>query len=157
MIRKIGLYILSLWLLFCFIVIITLNINIYDAYNNFIGFSALSLLNIVPIISTVFFLIGMISFYFFKHDINGSHELPFKITKIENINSDHLTFLSTYIIPLVLFNFKDTRQLIVMGLLLIVMGVIYIRTDLFYANPSLSLLGFRIYKVNAELVNNETR
>jgi hypothetical protein len=28
------------------------------------------------------------------------------------------------------------------------MGVIYIKTDLFYANPSLALLGFYIYKAD---------
>lgn len=28
------------------------------------------------------------------------------------------------------------------------MGIIYIKTDLFYANPSLALLGFHIYKVD---------
>ena len=30
------------------------------------------------------------------------------------------------------------------------MGIIYIKTDLFYANPSLALLGFHIYKADGE-------
>ena len=34
------------------------------------------------------------------------------------------------------------------------MGAIYIKTDLFYANPSLALLGFKIYKANGNFKNN---
>jgi hypothetical protein len=30
------------------------------------------------------------------------------------------------------------------------MGVIYVKTDLFYANPSLALLGYHIYEVDGE-------
>ena len=37
------------------------------------------------------------------------------------------------------------------------MGAIYVRTDLFYANPSLALLGFKIYKANGNFRNNETK
>ena len=38
--------------------------------------------------------------------------------------------------------------MIVLVMLLVVMGVIYIKTDLFYANPSLALLNFHIYKAD---------
>lgn len=37
------------------------------------------------------------------------------------------------------------------------MGVIYIKTDLFYANPSLALLGFNIYKVDINISGNVIR
>ena len=39
-------------------------------------------------------------------------------------------------------------------LLIFLMGAIYIKTDLFYANPSLALLGFKIYKANGNFKNN---
>jgi hypothetical protein len=43
--------------------------------------------------------------------------------------------------------------MIVLALLLVVMGIIYIKTDLFYANPSLALLGFHIYRANGNFKN----
>ena len=70
--------------------------------------------------------------------------------KIENIDYEHLTFLTTYIVPLVCFNFVDTRYQLVLIILLVVIGVIYIRTDLFYANPTLALLNYRIYRVDGK-------
>lgn len=70
---------------------------------------------------------------------------------MKKINYEHLTFLATYIIPLITFDFEKERYVIVLAVLLIIMGVIYIKTDLFYANPSLALLGFNIYKLNVSI------
>ncbi len=76
--------------------------------------------------------------------------MPFKIAKIENINYEHLTFLTTYIVPLVCFNFVDLRYQIVLLILIFVIAMIYIKTDLFYANPTLALLNYKIYKVDGD-------
>lgn len=89
--------------------------------------------------------------------MKGTPELSFQIKEIENIDYEHLTFLTTYIIPLVCFQFENLRYIIVFVILLIVIGSIYIRTDLFYANPTLAILQFKIYKVSGEFRNGETR
>ena len=52
---------------------------------------------------------------------------------------------------------ENLRYIIVFVILLIVIGSIYIRTDLFYANPTLAILQFKIYRVNGEFRNGETR
>ncbi|WP_461643943.1 anti-phage protein KwaA [Labilibaculum euxinus] len=147
--RKIGLYILSLWLLFFFVIVVTIDIPIsFDSNSKFIGFNVLLKSNYVAIVSFLFLVIGTIVYFKFKYDLEGSTNIPFEIKKIESVNYEHLTFLATYIIPLICFNLSSVRYLIVLLLLLIAMGVIYIKTDLFYANPSLALLGFHIYKVD---------
>ena len=69
------------------------------------------------------------------------------VISTENISYEHLTFLATYIVPLVSLNFDNSRFAIILLLILIIMGIIYVKTDLFYTNPSLALLGFSIYKV----------
>lgn len=158
MIRKIGLYFLSLWLLFLLIIIITIDIPIYNGRDwVFIGFEYLLSHNIVPIICILSLVIGWFSYYDFNHQIKGTPELSFEITEIENIDYEHLTFLTTYIVPLVCFNFDSVRYEIVLVILLIVIGTIYIRTDLFYANPTLAVLRFRIYKVSGKFRNGEIR
>ncbi|HEC7691663.1 TPA: hypothetical protein R4A09_004214 [Salmonella enterica subsp. enterica serovar Kiambu] len=47
--------------------------------------------------------------------------------------------------------------MVVLAALLVIMGIIYIKTDLFYANPSLALLGFNIYKVDINISENVIR
>lgn len=147
--RKINMYILSLGLLFLFFIIITINFpetsfNINDMQ----AWSDLLSLNIVASISTIMLIYSFFAYKKFEFDLKGATDIPFVIKKIESINYEHLTFLATYIIPLISFEFDNIRQMIVLGLLLVVMGVIYIKTDLFYANPSLALMGFYIYKAD---------
>lgn len=152
--RKIGLYILSLWLLFLFVIIITADIPIcFEKNYEFIGFKQLIIKNITPLISLFFLIVGILAYVKFRYDLKGSTNIPFEIVKIESVNYEHLTFLATYIIPLICFNLGSVRYLIVLVLLLISMGIIYIKTDLFYANPSLALLKFHIYKVDGNFKN----
>lgn len=158
MIRKIGLYFLSLWLLFLLIIIITVDIPICWGNDwEFVGIGYLLSHNVVPIICILSLIIGGFSYYDFNHQITGTPELSFEITAIENIDYEHLTFLTTYIVPLVCFNFDSVRYEIVLAILLVVMGAIYIRTDLFYANPTLAILRFRIYKVSGSFRGGGTR
>lgn len=158
MIRKIGLFFLSLWLLFVLIIIITAKVPTCftgDCY--FVGWSYLLKNNLIPILCLLALLVGLISYLDFKYQMKGTSELSFKVTEIENIDYEHLTFLTTYIIPLVCFQFENLRYIIVFIIILFVIGSIYIRTDLFYANPTLAILKFRIYKVSGEFRNGEKR
>lgn len=156
--RKVNLYILSLSLLFFFFFIITVNIPMCFAGDcQFIGVKKLVTSNIVAIISIILFLYSIFAYFKFRYDVNKTTELPFKVDSVESINYEHLTFLATYVIPLITFDFEKTQYIIVLGMLLVVMGIIYIKTDLFYANPSLALLGFHIYKVNGDFKGGEKR
>lgn len=147
--RKIDLYILSLGLLFVFILIMTtkfpegvIDFKHVSSWLRFCG------CNIFPTIIFACLCYAIFAYFRFDFDLKGATDLPFEVTKVEGINYEHLTFLATYVIPLISFEFSSTRQLAVFVLLLLVMCVIYIKTDLFYANPSLALLGFQIYRAN---------
>lgn len=147
--RKIDLYILSLALLFVFLLILLVDIsslpfNLKDVEK----WKNLGVSNFLSIVVFLALLYCFFAYFRFDFDLKGAANIPFEIERIENINYEHLTFLATYVVPLISFDFESGRQMLVLALLLIVMGIIYIRTDLFYANPSLALLGFRIYRAN---------
>lgn len=147
--RKVDLYILSLGLLFIFFLIITVKAPAEKfVINDLSTWKLLLMANLIPIISTILLVYCFYSYKKFDFDLKGATDVPFEIKKLESINYEHLTFLATYVVPLISFDFGNGRQMIVLALLLIVMGIIYIKTDLFYANPSLALLGFHIYRAD---------
>ena len=113
--------------------------------------------NLTPIFCFLSLLIGLFSYLDFNFQLKGTPELSFKIIEIENIDYEHLTFLTTYIIPLVCFQFENFRYVTAFIIILFVIGAIYVRTDLFYANPTLAILNFRIYKISGEFRNGESR
>jgi hypothetical protein len=48
----------------------------------------------------------------------------------------------------------EGRDLIITILLIIIIGAIFIKTNLFYKNPTLALLGYKLYKVDTEKSSN---
>ena len=147
-IEKFELYILSLWLLFLLIIVVTIDVpTCFQPECTFIGPKALALRNVIPIVALLLIGLGALYYLRFNYKIAGSQSIPVEVSSVEDINYEHLTFLTTYIIPLICFNLTSERYLIALGLLLVVIGIIYVRTDKFYANPTLAVLGFRLYSV----------
>lgn len=51
---------------------------------------------------------------------------------------------------MVCFNTSDLRDCAVMTILLIVLGVLFIKTNVYYLNPTLALLKFNIYEATLD-------
>lgn len=150
--QKFELYIISIFLLF---LLLFINKVPYCFYGDcgFIGFKSLFTEYIVVVISVFFMVLAAIFFLRFNHQIiEGAPNLPVKVTKIENCNYETITFLATYIIPLVSFdldfNLDKNRNLMMLFCVLFLIGWIYLKTNMFYTNPTLAVLGFHIYKIN---------
>lgn len=78
---------------------------------------------------------------------------PNNIIKFENINNVGLEYIITYIFPFLSMNFSDPGVLLALLIMFLVIGYIYINSDLIYMNPMLNLFGYNIYKCHTELGN----
>ncbi len=150
--QKIELYILSLWLLFILVFINKITIPLCYQNCEFIGFKELFSTNLIPSFCLFFVILGVMFYLRFHHTVvSGSPGLPEKVNSIKNLNWEHLTFLVTYIIPLVSFdldfNLAENRNTLMFFLVLLIIGAIYISTNMFYTNPTLALLGYHIYEI----------
>jgi lysylphosphatidylglycerol synthetase-like protein (DUF2156 family) len=96
--RKIEMYIVSLWLLFFLIAVKEFHLVSWNISFSINGLENFLNANVIPCISLVFLILGLIFYARFRYTLNGSSELPKKIVKIEDQNFEHLTFLTTYII-----------------------------------------------------------
>ena len=144
---KIKLYIMSLCLLFCLVFLLTVDIPICFRKNaKFIGWKSLFERNWLALIALIMAAVGL---YFTKtihRKATGAQNPPVKILSVKNENYEYLTFLTTYIIPLICIDLNEIRYVIVLGLLLVLIGYIFIRMDLYYGNPTLALMGYRLYR-----------
>ncbi|ELV8648912.1 hypothetical protein QNE85_004256, partial [Vibrio fluvialis] len=159
--QKNKLYILSLALLFVIIAIITAKLpeesfslcnpdEICAAkviFSNFFNYFVLLLkANIIPIVMLFLLAISWYFKYEFDHLLQGGGQKVIRIQSIENEDYEHLTFLATYIIPFFGFKFNDPNQFTAIIVLLVIIGAIFVRTNKYYANPTLAVLGYRLYK-----------
>jgi len=147
--KKIGMYLLSLWLLFVLIFVNKIDIPLCWRCKlvPWAEVGAIATKNVLPLICIGMLTVSLVFYFAFARSIQGAKAGPFRIIEIEDKSADHLVFLATYIIPLVSFGLDTPRQITSLGVVLTTIGAIYVRTNLFYANPTLSLLGFKIYTV----------
>jgi len=139
-------------LLFVFIIILTIDVPYCFGSNcRFIGMEAalkLVLDNIASMMAALGIIIGLIFYFRFEFELKGGAQDSMRIEQSQSENYEHLTFLATYIIPFLGFSFDEPRKLVAYTLLLVVIGLIFVRTDKYYANPTLALLGYKLFKAD---------
>ena len=134
---KLHFYIMSLWLLFVLLFLLTVDIPIsFSKDAHFIGVMPLLKRNWFAFISLLLALLGIVFASMERRKRAG----------VKNENYEYLTFLTTYIIPLICIDLTKVRYVIVLGVLLVLIGFIFIRMDLYYGNPTLALMGYRLYR-----------
>lgn len=103
--------------------------------------------NLLPI---VLFSISLLSFIYYlifiKVNASAGFRNPKKITRIKNSGVEYLSYLATYIIPFIGLKFDTWNNLLATTLLFLVIGFIYTKTNLLYANPTLALFGYYIFQ-----------
>ena len=145
---KIKFYIISILILLVLAVFI--DIKLFDSNEAYLDLCELICCTWFSIISIVFIIMGFIFLLLQNHELNGAANPCCRITKIENVNYEFLTFLTTYIIPLICFDFDKTRYKIVFLILLIIIGIVFVKMNLYVANPILAIMGYRLYKVSVD-------
>ncbi len=150
---KIEFYFISLWLLFILMAI--KNAGIFNKFT-FIGFNNIRFENIL--ISLIFLVLSLIALILVKIlnyvKFKGAMNPCDEIENIENGNFEIMSFIATYIIPLACINFETINDIVIFILILIVLGIINLKLELYIANPTLSLLGYKIYSVKLKNAKN---
>lgn len=149
---KIKFYIISLIVLFSLSVVI--DFKILDSEGEFLSWPNLLIYNWFSILSIALIVVGLVFLFHQKHEFKGVANPCYQIEKLENVNYEFLTFLTTYIIPLICFDFDKERYKFVFFIILIIIGIVFVKMDLYLANPILALMGYRLYRIN---VKNEAR
>ena len=108
--------------------------------------------------STIIFLVAMLvaiilsirSLLFIKFSNYGTKKI--KIEDIERPDDTIISYIMTYIIPILTVNNMDKYEIIVNIFLFILIGYLYIRLNLLYLNPLWSSFGYISYRINNDTV-----
>jgi len=152
---KYALYILSLWLLFISLFIMSYDKNIFISISTYLEdknaavlLSKITPKNIVFASSFVMILAGFLIFFYLLLSFNSGWSVACTVSDVRNESHEHLEFLTTYVMPLVFTDVNSKRTMLNLLIMIVAIGMIYVKTNRFYSNPSLALLGFRIFKAN---------
>lgn len=102
-------------------------------------------------IATAILSIGslIILLYILRHTKRlAPQELKIRTTKSRD--GDVITYIVTYILPFTLTNPQNGREKITLILLIALISFLYIKSQLFYINPILALIGYRLFQITTE-------
>lgn len=102
-----------------------------------------------PIVYIMIILI-IISFmaFFILINLNPNDKIK-KVCQIENISYETLSYLVTYVIPILNFDKNSINSIIINIILFLIYGMFYIKAEILHINPIFMLFGYKIYKINS--------
>ncbi len=110
----------------------------------------LSPANVVALLSGCMLIMGVSSIHYVIYRLKGSPDsLPEMITNRKDLQQDYVSSLTTMIslFSVLLIDYDSYRDLLVLLVWLATLYICYVRTNLYYANPIMALLGYKIAKV----------
>lgn len=155
---KVGFYILSMVFFLVIVMILGTKIPVYFGDDwVFLGWSTLFQKGVlIPIICSLLIIVSLFFCWWLYKWNKGSRLGPVTETKYENVSGDVMSFVASYFFPLVSFNLSATWQhAVVLFLLFVLIGAIYVQANIYYCNPTLMILGFRVYNVAGIIVKGK--
>ena len=147
---KVSLYFMSLWSLMAILIVLKIDVSMIGKKKMMDAFKDFFCANMFSVLCLFVIIIGLIGYVCFKDYLNNAKGLPVEIKKCESLNYENLSFLATYVIPLICFPMETKREIFVLFTVIIVIGCIFVKTNLYYTNPSLALMGFNVYRVHCK-------
>lgn len=95
------------------------------------------------VVFTIFGMVGLFSIIYYCKTIVGT---PIKGTEIKSGGSINFQYFLAYVIPFIAIDIDSNRQLLAYAVLFIFTGMIYIKSNLIYINPTLTILGFHLFE-----------
>lgn len=91
------------------------------------------------------FIVGLLK----RNKQTGVYTVSLKTVKNRSAEY-YLAYYSLFILALIEFSLTDPIDLIVLALLLLILGIVYIKNDLFFMNPTINIFQSYIYEVEYE-------
>jgi hypothetical protein len=69
------------------------------------------------------------------------------VTSSQIRDGDAIAYIATYLVPFAAVAVTTARERGALGLFVLLIAVLYVRSELFYINPILALVGYRLFQV----------
>lgn len=147
---KLSLYCISLWILMFMLIVLKIDVSMIGEKIGLNTMKEFLYANTFSWVCICIILVGLMGYAYFKDYLKNAKRLPVEIEECESVNYENLSFLATYVIPLVCFPMETDREIFVLFAVIIIIGCIFVKTNLYYTNPSLVLMGFNVYFVKCK-------
>jgi hypothetical protein len=102
---------------------------------------------VVLAIGTLGLVIMMLYFFQFAPRIAPIQE---KVTGLHRHDGDVMSYIASYIIPFVATPFGGWQQGAALLVFVVILGIVYVNSNMIHINPMLNLIGYHLYEISVE-------
>jgi hypothetical protein len=73
-----------------------------------------------------------------------------KIVEFHRRDAEAMAYIVTYIIPFFVIPFHGWKEGVALAIFFVVLGILYVNSNLIHINPMLNLFGYHLYEIIAE-------
>ncbi len=73
-----------------------------------------------------------------------------KITGLQSRDGEVMGYIASYLIPFVAIPFGGWQQGIALLIFIVVLGIVYVNSNMIHINPMLNLMGYHLYEITVE-------
>lgn len=106
-----------------------------------------------PIVASISFaaaVVGVIGMLLYLRVVSRLSGAPTKIVDCSGRGDEAMSYIVTYIVPFLAVAFSDWQQGVALGVFFVILGFLYVNSDMLHINPTLNFFGFRLYEVMLE-------
>ncbi len=93
-------------------------------------------------------LISMVLYFFqFAPRLGSIQE---RITGLQRRDGDVMGYIASYLLPFVAIPFSGWQQGVALLIFVIVLGIVYVNSNMIHINPMLNLFGYHVYEITFE-------
>ena len=120
--------------------------EIVEIVNDNLTFNVLNTLVFVLLLLLIF--LGLLGLWLEIHK-SDNKSVDVVILEAENITDRHfLGYFSLFVLFAITFDLSRVSMFVVFVIILIMIGIVYVKNKLFYINPFLNILGFNFYDIS---------
>ncbi len=69
------------------------------------------------------------------------------VMSVKSRDGDVMSYIVTYLLPFLAIKMNDKMDVASLGLLLLVIGILYVNSNLIHTNPILSIMGYHLFEI----------
>jgi len=90
---------------------------------------------------------SVIVLFLFLHTVHNLAADKVAISSVASRDGAAMSYIVTYLLPFLAVNLNDIADITSLGIVLVVIGLLYINSNLIYTNPVLNIAGYHIFEI----------
>jgi hypothetical protein len=102
-------------------------------------------------------ILGLLLTWYGMSAARGQASRPLRVFSVRDAGAEVSGYLATYLLPFVTVSDPNAADLLAYVLFLLIAALIFVRTTMIQVNPTLYLVGYRVFQINCEPIAPPTR